>query len=169
MNINLIPYQTPATAQQPAQFGTPFVIAQDGAGTIAVGYPWASGVGGICKEGFMPGQKRTIQAVEYFRGQFTGNIPRGQLTNSLKFTVQRAFTTLDLCLAFLWTHAANVPLSGCLQVTLTGIGTTYLPNAVLQDVQTVKHTGSSCDLTYSFVGSYNPVTGIGGPWQNTKA
>lgn len=146
---------------------TPFVFADDTVGEISTGYPWTNGVGGICKEGFLPGQRRAVQGVEYFRGLFKGNIPRGQLENSLKFTVQRTFNTLDNALAFLASHADNVPESGLLIMTLTGIGTRYLQNAVVQDIQTTLHKGVSCDTTYSIVGSYDPVLQTGGAWQLT--
>lgn len=172
MNISLIPYLTPAVAGvSPAQFGTPFILAADTAPfPISSGAPWLNGVGGVAdKEGYKPGQKRAIQAVEYFRGLWKGNIGRGQLENSLRFTTQRTFSTLDLCLAFLQSHAGNVPIEGCLMVTMTGVGTAYLPNAVVQDIQTPKHIGASCDVAYSLVGSYRPDRGTGGPWQITQA
>jgi hypothetical protein len=117
----------------------------------------------------MPGQRRQIQAVEYFRGIFKGNIARNQLENSLKFTTQRTFSNLDLALAFLATHASNVPAEGCLMITMTGAGTVYLPNSVVVDIQTSKHIGASCDITYSILGSWRPDRGTGGPWQTTQA
>jgi hypothetical protein len=172
MNIILLPYQKPAVAGgASAAFGTPFTMAADTtAMPIKVATaPWTNGIGGLCKEGFQPKQRRGVQAVEYFRGLFKGNIARGQFENSLKFTVQRTFDDLDLCLAFLAVHADTVPDEGCLQVTLTGVGTRFLPNAQVQDVECVKHIGASCDMMYSLVGSYDPVRGTGGPWQQTKA
>ena len=171
MNISLIPYLKPAVAgASGATFGTPFVLAADTPFIqISSGFPWANGVWGLVKEGFLPGQRRAIQPGEVFRGIYKGNIPRNQLENSLKFTVQRKTSTLDIALAFLQTHAGYVPSEGCLMVTLTGLGTTYLPNAVVVDIQTSRHIGAAFDTTYSLVGSYRPDRGTGGPWQLTQA
>ena len=176
MTITLIPYLTPAVAATgssgvaAASFGTPFMLANDiGRNPISAGAPWKNGVAGNCREGYLPKQQRAIQVVEYFRAAFKGNIARQQLENSLKFTVQRQFATMDLCFGFLTFHSGYVPIEGCLCVTLTGFGVSYLPNAVVENVETVKHIGESCDVAYSIKGSYRPDRGTGGPWQSTQA
>jgi hypothetical protein len=171
MTITLIPYLTPAVAGgNLATFGTPFMLANDiGRNPISTGNPWENGVAGNCREGYLPTQRRAVQGVEYFRAIYKGNIGRNQLENSLKFTVQREFVSLDFCLGFLQSHAGYVPKEGCLMVTLTGFGTAYLPNAILVDISTVKHFGGTCDVSYSLLGSYRPDRGTGGPWQTTQA
>ena len=104
--------------------------------------------------------------VEYFRGMFVGNIPRGQIENGLKFTVQRTFDTLDNCLTFQALHSGLVPLAGTVSMTLTGVGVMYLANAALDAPQAVKHVGVSCDWVYTLKGSWDPLTGTGGIWTN---
>jgi hypothetical protein len=138
-----------------------FVLADDTAGIVA-GMNFAGGAGGQVREGFVNKQKRQVQKTPLFRAPYQLNIPRFNLENRLQFTVQRAFQTVEDCLAFIAAHPDTVPTQG--EVCITNQSTTgqisrYLPNAVVESVECVKHIGASCDFTY--------VISAGNAWQSS--
>jgi hypothetical protein len=138
-----------------------FVLADDTVGVVP-GMNFASGAGGQVREGFVNKQKRAGQRSPLFRSAYVLNAPRYNLENRLSFTVQRSFQTVEACLAFIAFHPDNVPVQGEMAIThqsATGLITRYLPNAVVESVECVQHTGLSCNFRYGICGN--------GAWQTS--
>jgi hypothetical protein len=141
--------------------GSPFVLADD-AVSVVLGANFSAGTGGQVREGFVNKQKRAGQKSPLFRAAYLLNVPRFNLENRLAFTVQRTFQTVEACVAFIAFHPDNVPVQGEIAVTnqsATGQITRYLPNAVVESVECIQHTGLSCNFRYSLCGN--------GPWQTS--
>jgi hypothetical protein len=134
--------------------GTPFVLADDSAPRFfppAVNF--ASGLGGVIVDGFLPSQTRMDQVSPLVRAAHPFIAPRYNVTNSMKFTVARAFSNANDCLNFLSGHADSVPVFG--EITLQqqssagGLLLRYLPNCSVRAIECVNHTGASCRISYS--------------------
>lgn len=139
-----------------------FVLADDSISRIAATVSPAVGGGGSLAEGFVPVQERIVQVTPLARAPYAFIAPRYNLKNSLTLTVNRTFSSVEMCLNFLATHPAAVPASGVLalqSVTASGTIERFLPNAVLQSVKCLAHTGVSCRFQYTFIAP--------NPWQNT--
>ena len=138
-----------------------FVLADD-AVAVVVGSTFTSGATGQIKEGFVNKQKRTSQKSPLFRAAYLLNIPRFNLLNTLSFTVQRSFSTVENCLSFIAFHPDSVPVQGEITVqeqSTTGLITRYLPNATVDSVECTRHTGLACNFTYTINGN--------GAWQTS--
>jgi hypothetical protein len=145
----------------PAGGTAAFVLADD-AVSVFLGANFSAGTGGQVREGFINKQKRTAQKSLLFRAAYLLNIPRYNLLNSLSFSVQRSFQTVENCISFIAYHPDSVPVQGeiCIQEqSTTGLITRYLPNAVVDSVECTQHTGLSCNFKYSLSGN--------GPWQTS--
>ena len=144
-----------------ASGAVPFILGDD---TVAVlsGTTWVNGAGGQIKEGFVNKQKRQVQRSPLFRAAYVRNVARYNLENRFSFTVQRSFSTVENCVAFIAFHPDSVPVQG--EITLDNQSTTgrimrYLPNAVVEAVECARHQGLSCNFTYTIAGN--------GAWQTT--
>jgi hypothetical protein len=141
--------------------GSAFTLANDSV-AVVVGATFTSGASGQIREGFVNKQKRTAQKSPLFRAAYLLNIPRFNLLNSLRFTVQRSFQTVENCLSFIAFHPDSVPVQGeiCIQEqSTTGLITRYLPNAVVDSVECTGHTGLACNFQYCISGN--------GAWQSS--
>ena len=139
-----------------------FVLADDSVSRITVAVNPATGAGGNIAEGFVPAQERLVQATPLLRAPYQLIASRYNLKTSLTITVNRTFATIEMCLNFLATHPGAVPAGGELELqntTPTGTIMRFLPNAVLQSVKCLAHTGASCRFQYTFIAP--------NPWQNT--
>jgi hypothetical protein len=137
-----------------------FVLADDAVSVVA-GTNFAAGAGGQVREGFVNKQKRAGQRTALFRSAYVLNVPRFNLENRLTFVVQRSFQTVEACLAFIAFHPDSVPVQGEVAITnqsATGVITRYLPGAVIESVQCVRHAGLSCNFQYTVSGN--------GAWQS---
>ena len=149
---------TPGIGQSGA---TLFTLADDTVGTV-IGANFANGAGGAIREGFVNKQRRRVQAAPLFRAPYLQSFPRFNLENRFMFTVQRSFQTPENCIAFIAFHPDNVPAQGEIALTemsTTGSITRYLPNAIIEMVECVKHIGAACDFQYTISGN--------GPWQTS--
>ncbi len=138
-----------------------FVLADDSV-MVVLGANFTNGAGGQIKEGFVNKQKRTVQKLPLFRAAYLLNVPRYNLENRLSFMVQRSFQTVENCISFIAFHPDSVPVQGeitILEQSTTGLVTRYLPNAVVESIECVRHAGLSCDLRYSICGN--------SAWQNS--
>lgn len=138
-----------------------FLLADDSV-SLVIGSVYTTGAGGQIKEGFVNKQKRAVQRAPLFRAAYALIIPRFNLENRFAFTVQRSFQTLEACIQFIAYHPDSVPAQG--EITLdnqsqTGRVIRYLPRAVIETVECVKHVGVACDFQYTISGN--------GPWQNS--
>jgi hypothetical protein len=141
---------------------TPFILADDSVRVVLPNPQLASGSGGQNKEGFVNRQKRLVQKTHLFRAAYALAVPRYNLENRFSFTVQRSFSAVEDCLAFIAGHPDNVPAQGGVKLenqTTTGVIVRYLPNAVVESVECAQHQGLSCNVTYAICGN--------GPWQNS--
>jgi hypothetical protein len=138
-----------------------FVLADD-AVSVVTGTNFAAGAGGQVREGFVNKQKRAGQKTALFRSAYLLNVPRFNLENRLSFVVQRSFQNVEACLAFIAFHPDSVPVQGEMTISnqsATGVISRYLPNAVMESVQCVRHAGLSCDFQYTVSGN--------GAWQTS--
>src|SRR5579863_5721959 len=136
--------------------GTAFVLGDDSAGVVPAGPQLSVGCGGQIREGFVNKQKRQIQTSPLFRAAYALVIPRFNLQNRFSFTVQRSFTSVEDCLAFIAGHPDSVPAEGEIQIqNVTSLGETlrYLPNAVIEQVEITQHVGLSCNTQYTISGN----------------
>ena len=137
--------------------GQPFVLADDAAPRVLTPGAFINGIGGTIREGFRPAQARMVQQTNLPRAPYAFQAPRYNLRNTLAFTVQRTFNTVATCLLFLSNHCDLIPTQGELQLTQPGSQSLWLPNALLQTVACVEHTGVRCVIQYQFTAP--------GPWQ----
>lgn len=145
----------------PAGGSAAFVLADDSVSIVA-GMNFGAGAGGQVREGFVNKQKRQVQKTALFRAPYALAMPRDNLVNALSFCVQRTFQTVEACVAFIAFHPDSVPVQGELGIinqSASGLISRYLPNAVVESVECVKHTGLSCDFSYVICGN--------SAWQNT--
>jgi hypothetical protein len=140
--------------------GTAFTLADDSVSVVAASPQLSMGSGGQVKEGFVNKQKRRVQASPLFRAPYLLKIPRFNFQNRLSFTVQRSFSSVEDCLAFIAGHPDNVPAQGEIHIqnnTSNGETQRYLPSAVVESVECTQHSGLSCNFTYTISGN--------GAWQ----
>lgn len=140
----------------PTGGGQPFLLA-DNSEKVVSAVVWNNGASGVVKEGFLPGQERLVQVTELVRSAYAFVAERQNLKNSLAFTVQRTFKSVETCLQFLAGHNDLVPLAGELQLTV-GQTNRYLSNCKVRRPQTVYHVGESCAQHYELI--------AGAAWQN---
>jgi hypothetical protein len=133
--------------------GRAFMLGNDAVRVVPPGTLFVSGAPGGIQDGFLLKQERILQVVPLLRASYRLVIPRYNLINSLTFLVSRTFATWELTLQFIALHADQVPALGEITMThqsATGTTNRYLPNAVLQACECVKHTGVTCHHKYTF-------------------
>ena len=157
-----------ASANGKTVAATPFVLGDDTVEALN-GSAFPNGAGGLVKPGFMPRLVLATQRDEFINAKYAQELPRGNAQMTYTFQVERRFATSDQALLFLRDHAALVPPTGKLAVTIGG-STAYLANAVLKDCSATEHTNLTCVFSYTYAGSYIPPisgaagTGTGGPF-----
>jgi hypothetical protein len=137
-----------------------FVLADDSVSRVVATVSPSIGAGGSLAEGFVPVQERAVQVTPLARSPYVFIAPRFNLKNGLTLTVSRTFATVEMCVNFLAAHSAAAPASGLLElqsVTASGTILRFLPNAVLQSVKCLSHTGVTCRFQYILIAS--------NPWQ----
>jgi hypothetical protein len=144
---------------------TTFVLADDSVSVVPgsnASTNFTNGAGGLQKEGLCNKQKRTVQKSPTFRAPYQTSFPRYNLANSFSFSVQRSFQTPEACMAFVRSHADNVPVQGeitVLESSATGQSASYLPNALVESIETIQHQEQACLTRYTISGN--------GAWQTT--
>jgi hypothetical protein len=134
---------------------TTFVLADDSVSVVPgsnASTNFTSGAGGLQKEGLCNKQKRVVQKSPAFRAPYQSNFPRYNLANSFSFSVQRSFQTPEACMAFVRSHADSVPVQGeitVLETSATGQSASYLPNAIVESIETIQHQEIACLSRYT--------------------
>jgi hypothetical protein len=139
-----------------------FTLGDDTVKIVPAGQNFANGAPGSVNDGYLPKQTRLVQKSAIVRGAYKIGFPRYNLENSLTFEVTRTFTSRSLAFSFLSSHADLIPVIGTLtelNVASTGRTPRYLPNAMLEDMETIEDKGLTNVVRYLF---WAP-----NPWQST--
>jgi hypothetical protein len=132
-----------------------FTLADDTTAMPIVAASWPAGIGGtIVEKGFLARQKRTVQIEPLFRQAYPFMAPRFNWQNGFSFVVQREFSTVQNCIAFIAFHPDSVPANGEITLSHTsssGVIHRYLPNAIVDTPECVDHKGVKCRFQYSIM------------------
>lgn len=130
-----------------------YVLGDDSVRVVPITQNIALGAPGGIQDGFMTRQKRKVDHQPLFRAPYAAVIPRYNLENSLTFVTKRIFYTWEIALAFIALHADSLPVSGELTMfhqSATGNTMRYLPNAVMEECEVVRHQGVHVWHRYTF-------------------